>query len=102
VLCRDCYERRFEPDKAREREEETRKRKEEKRKRLELALAGGLPGAEVTKSGAVLGPPVKVFGITTREILRDPTYDTAAFEGESPPESIEVFRKFRPFPKGNE
>ncbi len=82
VLCCDCYEARFEPDKARERKAVSAQRALEKAARLKLALEGNLPGAKITESGMVLGPPQPtVFG-PAREVLREGLYDTEPWRQE--------------------
>jgi len=82
ALCRDCYEARFEPDKAHEREEAKNQRDLARSARLNLALKGKLPGAKITESGTVLGPLKDLaFGLRGREVLREGLYDTEAWNG---------------------
>jgi hypothetical protein len=81
VLCSKCYEDRYEPEKAAERRAMVEASNAKRQADLALALEGKLPGAVITKSGAVLGPPEKsIGGLAYREVLRDGLYDTEAFD----------------------
>jgi hypothetical protein len=79
VLCTGCYMDHFEPEKAAAHKAEIKAAQEKRKADLKLALKGELPGAIVTESGTVLGPPTSVLGLASRQILREGFYDTKPF-----------------------
>ena len=77
VLCSKCFEEVYEPEKAAERERQAAEAVAKRKSDLALALEGKLPGATISKNGAVYGPPVDhgPLGVR-REVLREPMFDT--------------------------
>lgn len=96
VLCRTCYEELFAPEVAAERKASAQAAEEKRRADLELALKGELPGAMITKSGAVFGPPGTFMGLPAHQVLREGLYDTEPFESDKPG-LVEAFKAFGKF-----
>ena len=83
VLCSGCFEEIYEPEKAAERKRRIVETEEKRKADLVLALDGKLPGAMISENGTVWGPPEKfVGGLVTRQVLREPTFDTETFEAK--------------------
>ena len=102
VLCRDCYEQKYEPAAHQKRQEETKKAREQTARDLKLGREGKLPGAKISKNGAVFGPVQNWYGVPCRQILSERLYDTEPFipsESETPlPPSL--FSNFKAFGEG--
>lgn len=77
VFCSKCFEEVYEPEKAAERERQAAESDAKRKSDLALALEGKLPGATISESGAVYGPPADhgLLGVG-REVLREPMFDT--------------------------
>lgn len=84
VFCSKCFEEVYEPEKAAERERQAAEAVAKRKSDLALALEGKLPGATISESGAVYGPPVDhgPLGVR-REVLREPMFDTEAYRSKT-------------------
>ncbi len=107
VLCRDCYEEKYDPEAKAEREAGIARAEAERKRDLELALEGKLPGAKITENGTVFGPPTQICGVTSRQVLREGTFDTESFASndklppkDPPPSIFANFKAFKPKRQG--
>lgn len=96
TLCPGCYMEHFEPEKAAAHKAEVKAAQEKRKVDLALALKGELPGAIVTESGTVLGPPTSVMGLASRQILREGFYDTKPFVPPKDQKPMSFFSTFKP------
>lgn len=100
VLCSQCFEEIYEPGKAAKRKRRFAETDAKRKADLALALEGKLPGATVSKNGTVWGPPEKfVGGLVTRQVLREPTFDTETFESKKEPGADKPSSLFSNFDK---
>jgi len=84
TLCKDCYEKTYEPKAYAKRMAGIKKARADRERDLALALKGKLPGAKITAngtaSGTVFGPPKTYLGgLVGRQVLREGLYDTEGF-----------------------
>ena len=88
LLCSDCYEDLFLPEKAAERKAVIEKSKADSERDLALALEGKLSGAIIQDNGTVLGPVRTLFGLPYRQVLRIGSFDNIRVDIPPPDGSL--------------